>query len=57
MHNLKLSQKRANALKDYFREKCTLPLIIAIGYGEELPLTKESNRSNRRVEIHLKRIQ
>ena len=55
-HNLKLSQDRANMLKNYFREKCTLPLIVAIGYGEEIPLSKESNRSSRRVEINLKRI-
>ena len=55
-HNLKLSQNRANILKNYFREKCTLPLIVAIGYGEEIPLSKENNRSSRRVEITLKRI-
>jgi len=56
-HNLKLSQERASVLKDYFRTKCRLPLIVAIGYGEEIPLPKKSKRSNRRVEIHLKRIQ
>ena len=56
-HNLKLSQERANRLKEYFREKCSLPLIVAIGYGEEIPLAQEANRSSRRVEIDLKRIQ
>ena len=57
-HNLLLSQERANVLKSYFREKCSsLPLIVAIGYGEEMPLPKKSKRSNRRVEMHLNRIQ
>ncbi len=54
-YNLKLSQKRADILKSYFRERCTLPLIVAMGYGKEIPLDK-NKKNNRRVVIDLKRI-
>ena len=54
-HNLKLSQKRADILKSYFRERCTLPLIVAMGYGEELPFDK-NKKNNGRVVMDLKRI-
>ena len=58
-HNLELSQKRADALKNYFIERVDIPLIIAIGYGEELPVIDKNSSEidNRRVEINLKRIQ
>ena len=56
--NLKISQERADMLKEYIRERSKIILITSIGYGEELPLLKnEDNISNRRVEINLKRIQ
>ncbi len=55
--NLKLSQERANRIKHHIRERSSVTLIIAIGYGEELPLLKSTKKlSNRRVEIDLKRI-
>lgn len=49
-HNLDLSQKRADSLKKYFINKTSLAGVVAIGYGEALPLT------NRRIEVNLKRI-
>ncbi len=53
--NLKLSQERADMLKEYIRKRSHILLITAIGYGEELPLPKsKDNVSNRRVEINLK---
>ena len=55
--NLKLSQERADILKEYIRKRSKVTLISAIGYGEELPLPKSTqNLSNRRVELDLKRI-
>jgi len=55
--NLKISQERADMLKAYIDERCKIKLIVAIGYGEEIPLPKSEKKSNnRRVEIHLKRI-
>ena len=49
-HNLELSQKRADTLKEYFESRTHLPLIVAIGYGEAFAL------KNRLIEINLKRI-
>ena len=49
--NLALSQKRADRLKEYFTNKTTLPLIVAIGYGEVFALKKKA------LEIKLKRIE
>jgi outer membrane protein OmpA-like peptidoglycan-associated protein len=55
--NLKLSQQRADVLKEYIRERTDIVLITSIGYGEELPLAKRTKEiSNRRIEINLKRI-
>jgi len=55
--NLKLSQKRADVIKAYIRERSQILLITSIGYGEELPLPKNTKHMlNRRVEINLKRI-
>lgn len=56
-HNLKLSQERADKLKNYMYKKSNVSFISSIGYGEELPITTDKNGTNRRVEIHLKRIQ
>lgn len=49
-HNLQLSQKRADKLKEYFINRTNLPLVVAIGYGEAFLL------KNRLIEINLKRI-
>lgn len=49
-HNLYLSQKRADRLKEYFLNKTNLPLVVAIGYGEAFSL------DNGLIEIDLKRI-
>ncbi len=55
--NLKLSQERADNLKEYIEKRTQIVLITAIGYGEELPLPKATKKlTNRRVEINLKRI-
>ena len=57
-NNLKLSQKRADVLKEYIRERTQVTLISSIGYGEEFPLVKTTKElTNRRVEINLRRIQ
>jgi len=49
-HNLLLSQQRADNLKNYFREKTNLTLIVAIGYGEMLSLKEKL------IKLNLKRI-
>jgi len=55
--NLKLSQERADMIKEYIRERSHITLITSIGYGEELPLPKTTKKlTNRRIEINLKRI-
>ncbi|CAA6817845.1 MAG: Unknown protein [uncultured Sulfurovum sp.] len=48
--NLKLSQKRADRLKEYFLKRTHLPLIVAIGYGEAFSL------KDKKIEVNLKRI-
>ena len=58
-HNLKLSQKRANSIKQYLTEKgVNNDRIYAIGLGSKHPIvpnTSEKNRKiNRRVEIKIK---
>ncbi len=50
-HNVALSQKQADALKSYFKQKTHLPFIVAIGYGEAFSF------KNKIVKINLKRIQ
>lgn len=50
-NSLKVSQTQADILKSYFIEKTTLPLIVAIGYGETSAL------KNGRTALNLKRIQ
>lgn len=59
--NLKLSQARAHAVKEYFVKSLDLPEadIKAIGFGESRPLvsndTAAGRAQNRRIEIILKR--
>jgi outer membrane protein OmpA-like peptidoglycan-associated protein len=62
--NKKLSQQRADAIKQYLiKKKVPANRMIAIGYGSERPAdgstdvkaankTKEQQAANRRVEIH-----
>jgi len=55
-YNKKLSQKRADAVKDYLIEHgFPADKITAIGYGEERPIcttkTKKCRQANRRVDI------
>jgi outer membrane protein OmpA-like peptidoglycan-associated protein len=56
-YNINLSQKRAEAVKNYFREQNILNEIICKGYGENNPAFENSNEKlkikNRRVEILL----
>ena len=56
VYNLELSQKYADFLKKYFRERTSLPLIVAIGYGKAIPFKKEDKRDYRQIQINLKRI-
>jgi OOP family OmpA-OmpF porin len=56
-YNLILSEKRANAVRDYFVQKGVDPSRIrAKGYGESRPVasndTEEGRQQNRRVELH-----
>jgi len=56
-HNLKLSQQRADMLKEHILRRSQILLITSIGYGEEFPLSKSSKPSkNRRIEITIKRV-
>ncbi len=56
--NLKLSQARANAVRDYLIRKGIEPARLkAVGYGEERPIddnaTEAGRAVNRRVEFHI----
>jgi len=56
-YNLKLSQKRAEAVKEYLLEKGVEGARVqAKGYGKENPVapndTDEGRERNRRVELH-----
>ncbi|CAM1334949.1 OmpA family protein [Tenacibaculum aestuariivivum] len=65
-YNLQLSQKRANAVRNYFIEnKITPNRILAVGYGETIPIikcktenscTEEQHELNRRCEFIIKKI-
>ncbi len=55
-YNLGLSQQRADVLKQYFIERTSLPLIVAIGYGGAIPLDKKNRTHHREIEINLQRI-
>jgi hypothetical protein len=54
--NRKLTQKRADNIASFIQKGYKAKFIDAIGYGEEFPLPKDSNKSNDRIEIYLKRI-
>ncbi|MFM9836865.1 MAG: OmpA family protein [Cyclobacteriaceae bacterium] len=61
--NLKLSQDRANSIKDYIMNefKVTKDRIMAIGYGSSNPIvdkeeTEEHRQLNRRVEFEIVRL-
>jgi outer membrane protein OmpA-like peptidoglycan-associated protein len=53
-YNLNLSQKRADALKEYLLQNNISNTIVAIGFGKRNPKFKSDNlkSKNRRVEIH-----
>jgi outer membrane protein OmpA-like peptidoglycan-associated protein len=58
VYNLKLSQDRASAIKDYLVSKGIVDIrIIAVGYGETMPVmpndTPEGKEQNRRVEFKI----
>jgi outer membrane protein OmpA-like peptidoglycan-associated protein len=57
-YNLQLSQRRADAVKNYLIAKQVNPArITAVGFGESLPVasndTEEGRQKNRRVEIEI----
>ncbi len=56
-YNLDLSQRRANAVRDYLLEAGVTQDIEALGLGEEIPIadneSSEGRRINRRVEFHV----
>ena len=56
-HNQKLSEQRANSVKNYLQEKGVKSQITAIGYGEERTAatnkTSEGRAKNRRTEIKI----
>jgi len=55
-YNRKLTQKRADNVASYIKSRYNTKFITAIGYGKEFPLSKEDNRTDNRIEIHLRRI-
>ena len=55
-NNRKLTQKRADTIASYIKNRYNTKFITAIGYGKEFPLPKEDNRTNSRIEIYLRRI-
>jgi len=55
--NLKLSQKRADILKSYIKDRSNIVFISAIGYGEEIQEKKSKIESQKKyLKINLKRI-
>ena len=55
-YNRKLTQKRADTIASYIKNRYNTTIIIAIGYGKEFPLSKEDNITNSRIEIYIRRI-
>lgn len=59
-HNMRLSKKRAQAVKDYLAKSCAIDKdrMTAVGYGFTRPKEKpdliNGNPNNRRVEIYIK---
>lgn len=54
--NRQLTQKRADNIASYIKDRYQAKFINSIGYGKEFPLSKEDNRTDNRVEIYLQRI-
>ena len=60
VHNMKLSQRRADAVRKYLIDKFGIKAdkLSAKGYGKEDPIasnsTKAGRQKNRRVELHIK---
>ena len=58
LYNLKLSEKRANFIKEYFINKNLVNIIETISFGEEKPLIPSGDqvkeKQNRRAEVYLK---
>ena len=58
LYNLKLSEKRANFIKEYLINKNLVNIIETISFGEEKPLIPSGDqvkeKQNRRAEIYLK---
>ena len=58
--NVELSERRANALKEYFVAKYQVPAqnVKAVGYGQEFPIadnsTEAGREKNRRVVIKIR---
>ena len=56
-YNRKLTQKRADTIASYIKNRYKTKFITAIGYGKEFPLSKDNNRTtNSRIEIYIRRI-
>ncbi len=58
-YNQRLSEARANAVMEYFRDKgVNTQSMSAVGYGEARPVasndTAQGRAQNRRIELHLK---
>jgi outer membrane protein OmpA-like peptidoglycan-associated protein len=58
--NLRLSQQRADAVRDYFvLKKIAMDRVKSAGFGESKPIvsnaTTEGQAKNRRVEFEIKR--
>jgi len=56
--NLKLSQQRADAVRDYFiKKKLPMERVRSVGFGEARPIasnaTTEGQAKNRRVEFEI----
>ena len=55
-YNKKLSQKRADSVKNYlFAHNINVRRIASMGYGEEKLIFEPNDKRNRRVEIYLKK--
>jgi len=56
--NLRISQKRADRLKEFIRNRSKIIFISAIGYGEEIKDKKKVKKENQKkyLKINLKRI-
>jgi outer membrane protein OmpA-like peptidoglycan-associated protein len=56
-HNLKLSQQRADKIKDYIQKRSNIIFISSIGYGKEITLIKSKKKLKQEpLTLHLQRI-